>query len=308
MSRNDTIELLNETDQLGYRLAWQLFQFDNERVVYGDGSGWQPGDPLFTHPSLLGEEQGNFVRQIIETHADHNFEDFHFLNYVKVPICLDCFVAWEDFAQACWNCGNFVDEPLRFTRGYVYPVNHGPMVVPRVPRGTITGRRVMRQPEMQVIDGHIARITRIYRDFGVAALDVASQINEQFVSALRNMFDSIERESSYTWFDVETFDFPAERDRDLWWRVNTAPMRGLTSRRLWIDEWISEVPSKEIDVTTKSGVRITIPRDWRQTKTPPVPQSTDRIITSIVTQHRRAHPTWYGEEFGVNPQDRWRTT
>jgi hypothetical protein len=108
MSRNDTIELLNETDQLGYRLAWQLFQFDNERVVYGDGSGWQPGDPLFTHPSLLGEEQGNFVRQIIETHADHNFEDFHFLNYVKVPICLDCFVASKSWAHgrtssSAWN-------------------------------------------------------------------------------------------------------------------------------------------------------------------------------------------------------------
>lgn len=126
MSRNSTIELLNETDALGYRMRWQLFVQENERVVYGDYTGWQPGDFLHHHPfSIRADshisheielefdnvdgEWGNHVRPMFEIMGENAF---HMMPGYRVyiaksdPWCGACLVSWEgEYGDACWFCG-----------------------------------------------------------------------------------------------------------------------------------------------------------------------------------------------------------
>lgn len=128
MSRNSTIELLNETDALAYRMRWQLFVQENEQVVYGDYTGWQPGEPLHIHPNSITyansphlealEDEfyddgrpsnwGNHVRPMIQ---DIAIDVFHCPShetrvYRGDPWCDLCKVSWGgEYGESCWSCG-----------------------------------------------------------------------------------------------------------------------------------------------------------------------------------------------------------
>ena len=117
MSRNDTIELLNETDRLSARLDWQLFQYENAAVVYGDGSGWQPGEPLYKKPvrtvlSLFDDgPDGNWVRPMIEEIPADEFNSSENTEHTY-GYCHYCTVGWRIFTDPCWLCGQQNLGPL----------------------------------------------------------------------------------------------------------------------------------------------------------------------------------------------------
>ena len=140
MSRNSTIELLNETDALGYRMRWQLFVQENERVVYGNYTGWQPGEFLHRHPHSIradphisdeleeefenvGGSWGGYVRPMFEIMEN---DAFHISPLERIyispadPWCGACHVTWEgEYGDECWSCGlksygPYITEKVRF--------------------------------------------------------------------------------------------------------------------------------------------------------------------------------------------------
>ena len=336
MSRNTTIELLNATDRIQARLDWQLFCHENDRVVYGDGSGWQPGEPLFAKPSrsifrLVQGEQ--WIRHMLEEIDE--FEDL--TEPLMYGYCHHCCVGWMHLADSCWVCYRRVEGPE--TRSdYMWRIRGGfrahlerelqELVENDAEEDAAIEAEVMailRQPptitiaatSFKELEERAMRIARIYRDFGEAALSAAARINDGFAAAMGRAFETI-REGERIAFDVETFEWPAfevptfnsesfEEQAMQWRAANrfmfgmqaqtsrpisfTGRMRGPRSHFVILDEGLV-LMSPTVEVTV-DDVTIEIPRNWRQTKTPPAPQSDNRVLDHIVTQHKLRFPQFY---------------
>lgn len=106
MYKQKSADVLNGADRFERILDWQLFQMDQERILYWttDDSDWVPGDPLFEDPRDLihdafDEEAegyvGNCVRPMYQVLPDHPLP----------PHCIDCNVRWGNEETRCWICG-----------------------------------------------------------------------------------------------------------------------------------------------------------------------------------------------------------
>lgn len=155
MSRNTTIELLNETERLQLRMTWQLFLSENNAVVYGDGTGWQPGDPL-------AGPWGVTVNPIYDVRDDGNGLNAE---------CVDCQVLWSG-NDPCWICGK--PKPEQFVRAGRYA---------QLSRQLLTD-----YIRMSELEDRARRITRIFNDFEEAALEAAAAINDMFATAMGDAY------------------------------------------------------------------------------------------------------------------------
>jgi hypothetical protein len=316
-SRNNTIELLNETDRLEARLSWQLFCNENDRVVYGDGTGWQPGVPLGTHPAFLAD--GGCARRMYDIIQDDFDSDVYRGPQWQLVRCLDCDVEWDDWDEPCWNCGLYIDQPL--WRG------HHPPQMPAF-RGIVARRVPMHVTidlDSEPFRLQAARLARIFQDFGEAALEAAERINGSFAQAMRQAYVTYSANDAeitrhllaQTWvqepmaFDVETFETPSFEEQVRQWRAAnihrmfnmnsrssrpmsiTGRMRGARPHFVILDEGVV-LMSKTVEVTV-DDVTIEIPRNWRQRKIPPAPRSDNRVLDHIVTQHKLRFPQFYRE-------------
>lgn len=96
-----SVAILNEADDFGRILDWQLFCMEQENLLWGyrESVEWLPGDPLYPYPNRIWFDingQGNYVRPLVEV-----LDDFYLGPGVR---CEDCQVSWWG-RDPCWMCG-----------------------------------------------------------------------------------------------------------------------------------------------------------------------------------------------------------
>ena len=111
MPRSQTIEVLNNADDVQRRLDWVLFSNDNEH--YGSESDWAPGDPLYDEPSGCDGDQ--YVRPMFEEIDINSFHIQHADRERRVR-CTDCDTFWVG-EEPCFVCGT--DVPDRTIGAYL---------------------------------------------------------------------------------------------------------------------------------------------------------------------------------------------
>lgn len=93
MTRSQTVDLLNETDNLESRMRWLLFQQEIAHIWNGPDQVagvpvWRPGEPIY-HPQ------------------ETNVLDLDFDGYIEGSFavrCTSCEVSWRG-DDPCWSCG-----------------------------------------------------------------------------------------------------------------------------------------------------------------------------------------------------------
>lgn len=125
MYRTQSANVLNEADDFGRRLDYQLFLADQEAMLYGDPFGWKPGDPLYPDPRdyfrcdcglpYCPGTPSSEHPQYYGHHARPMFELFDEPKRIRSPRrCDDCEVGWHGSEDKCWVCGKTVELTKRW--------------------------------------------------------------------------------------------------------------------------------------------------------------------------------------------------
>lgn len=102
--RTQSATVLNEADEFGRKLEWQLFSSEQDQQLFGynESVEWKPGDPILEYPR-------NYPRQMFDIFDDGS----HF----STMRCKDCLVNWRG-SGPCWVCGK-EDERI-FSKSLLY--------------------------------------------------------------------------------------------------------------------------------------------------------------------------------------------
>lgn len=71
---------------------------------------WEPGDPVYAHPSDRPRDEGTYVRELMQVIDEDEAYVQTFLlganrHTIGLACCHDCLVAWSpDEGRTCWVC------------------------------------------------------------------------------------------------------------------------------------------------------------------------------------------------------------
>lgn len=129
MSRSDTINLLNDADDISRKLDWILFKAEVEHIWSGSSKEWRPGDPIHQVPiykhvlyGLLEATGQQYIRPMIEfIDPDGYFEpdtgEWVETGEMQEPRCIECMTFWVG-PDPCFSCGTKIEQcrpmPIEF--------------------------------------------------------------------------------------------------------------------------------------------------------------------------------------------------
>lgn len=110
MSRNDSIEVLNEADSTTSRID-NVLAGVNLEYDWSPDIDWWPGDPLYPFPRYIGSGnvRGCYILPMFEV-LDDRLSVTHFgvrVDGVTLAYCTDCEVGWYGGVArhtVCWSC------------------------------------------------------------------------------------------------------------------------------------------------------------------------------------------------------------
>ena len=135
-------EVLNDADRQQRIMDWVLFRTEQDSRLWGDYTGWRPGDPIWDYPDYACGEQ--YVRHIFDIMEEGLFNSMHEV-YFRAR-CNECQVWWAG-DDPCFVCG--ADIPIKDYSFEFIPTINRPQTFAEFEMELLTRHRDMSQERIR---------------------------------------------------------------------------------------------------------------------------------------------------------------